>query len=44
VTLSGNVKSEGQRRQIISAAERVVGKANVDNRLNGDTRDKTAGL
>ena len=44
VTLSGNVKSEGQRKLIVSAAERVVGKANVDNRLNGDTKDKTAGL
>ena len=44
VTLSGNVKSEGQRKQIVSAAEHVVGKANVENRLNSDVKDKTAGL
>ena len=44
VILSGNIKSDGQRRQIVSAAERVVGKANVENRLQGDSKGKTAKL
>ncbi len=44
VTLRGQVKNEGQRKQIVSAAERVVGKANVDNRLEGGVRDSTAKL
>ena len=44
VTLRGEVKNEGQRKQIVSAAERVVGKANVDNRLEGGVKDSTAKL
>jgi sporulation protein YlmC with PRC-barrel domain len=44
VTLSGNVKNEKQIKQIVSAAERVVGPANVDNRLEAGVKARTAQL
>ena len=44
VTLSGSVKSEKQKKLIVTAAERVVGPANVDNRLETGVKTKTASL
>jgi osmotically-inducible protein OsmY len=44
VTLSGTLKDENQKKQIVAAAKRVAGAANVEDHLETNDKARTAKL